>query len=872
MFVLEQAISDWRKYLIKQKAFDEGVIQEMEQHLRDHIDDLVTDGYEPSNAFNIAVESFGDVPPIAEESYTNIQRNNPIRKVLFTMMLNNYFKSTFRSMMKSPLTSFINMFGLAVAIGTCMISFEFMEFDLSTDRFHEGNERIFLSTYFVNKEGNSEEYGNAPAPLGAMLREDFSNVEQVTRIQDGQVVAKFQDRVFHENVRFADPEFLDMFTFPLAIGVKSALKDPNSLIMSHEMALKYFGDQNPLGQNVKFTFYDGGSKIFKVAGVAEEFPKAHIIAFDFLVHFDNLKIANPDLDLNNWDHLIAATFVKTREPSQIKALQSGMSKYQQLQNEAASDWLINRFSFVSLHDLHLASDEIRNDISYDGSDEGRIGMPVIAIFILILACLNYINIAVVSATKRLKEIGIRKVVGANRRLILFQFLAENITLTFTAGLIGFLLAISIFLPWFSTISDITSTFNLLDPILWAFLFGLLFLTGLISGLYPALYISRFQVVNIFRGNLKFGRKNRLTKSFLTIQLALACAGISFAVVFDQNSSYQEQRSWGYDQTHVLYAELHEPEAYMPLMQRMRQESSVISVAGSRDHFSKSNQVAILQKPEREYEVIEVGVDENYLFTMGIDVSKGRLFLTDQKSEGKSIIVNQYLVNNLNLIDPIGQQLKKDSTLFRIIGVVPDFHYRNLYYEQGPLFFTLVEEESYKYMAVKVEHGKKAEMFERLQAHWAAVYPEIPFKGGFQEDTWPGFYEQLNMMRRFTRAVAMVFIILACLGLYGLISLNISGRIKEFSIRKTLGAGFKHLGSSIAQQYYLIFLIAVSLGIPLGHFLNKGMLEMMFPETYPSMLSGSMIGAAILLLLLGLVLLTQIRKVTTFNPVDGLKEE
>lgn len=871
MFDLESAIARWVGSLSKHRAFDEGSIGEIEQHLRDHIDDLKADNWSEEEAFQEAVKSFGNVPKIASEAYTNVQRNSPIRKVLFTMMLNNYFKTTFRSLLKSPMTSFINVFGLAMAIGTCMISFEFMEFDLSIDRFHEHNERIFLSTYLVNRDGDIEEHGDSPAPLGAMLRSDFSQIEKVCRIQDGQVVAKFNDRVFHERVRFADPEFLEVFTFPLKWGVKSSLKDPNSVILSHKTALKYFDDQNPVGQNIKFTFYDGKTKVFQVAGVAEEFPKAHIIDFDFLVHFDNLEWGSSQLDLHDWQNRIAATFIKVQDPEQVHSLKTSMAKYQKLQNEAATEWPISGFGFVSLYDLHLASDEIRNDISYDASDEGRVGMPVIAAFILILACLNYINIAVVSATKRLKEIGIRKVIGANKRLILVQFLTENIAITFLAGLIGFILSITLFLPWFSTISDITSEFNLLDPVLWGFLLGLLFLTGLVSGLYPAFYISRFQAVSIFRGNLKFGRKNKLTRAFLAIQLALGCVGISFAVIFDQNSRYQEKRSWGYEQDHLLYAELHDPEAFDLLKQRLVQEPDVLSVSGSRDHFSKSNQRTILKRPDKEYEVMEVGVGESYLMTMGLGLSDGRMF-REMESESRSIIVNEEFIRNLALEDPLGKQIKKDSTLYNIVGIVPNFHFYNFYYEQEPLFFTKVDEEEFKFLTLNVVAGSKGEMFDKLQKHWSELYPEIPFSGGFQEDSWIGFYEQLDVMQRFSRAIAAVFIILACLGLYGLISLNISGRIKEFSIRKTLGAEFSHLSRQIFKQYYLIFGIAVALGIPLGHTLNKAMLDMMFPDPRPFGYSGSIIGAILLLFVLGLVVLTQVRKVTSYNPVVGLKDE
>jgi len=253
MFKLENEIQSWQKKLRKYRAFDEGTIQEMELHLRDSVEELVGLGLSEQAAFEQAVAEFGEVNQVAVEEYSNIQMKTSVRSLLFRAMLNNYFKTTIRSMMKNPLNSFINVFGLAVAIGACMVTYAFIDFDLSTDRFHENSQELFLSTHDGNREGTSERYGDAPAPLAEMLKADFSNIKKVTRVHDGNAVVKYGEQVFHESIRYVDAEFLEMFTFPLKWGVANSLKDVNSIILSEEMAEKYFAEQNPVGECLLYT-------------------------------------------------------------------------------------------------------------------------------------------------------------------------------------------------------------------------------------------------------------------------------------------------------------------------------------------------------------------------------------------------------------------------------------------------------------------------------------------------------------------------------------------------------------------------------------------------------------------------------------------
>lgn len=872
MFDLEKEIKHWLRQFSGHQAFDLGSIREMELHLRDSIADLKSQGKTEENAFEIAVLEFGEIPTMAKEEFSNIRTERTIMSFVRTTLLRSYFKTAFRNLVKNPLSSFINVFGLAVAIGICLVVYAFFVFDHSLDQFHEKKNEVYLTTFYVDRDGSEEQYGLSPAPLGEMLRNDFSVIKNVCRILDRNVVSKRGEQVFHEQVRYVDKEFLDLFSFPLKWGVSSSLGDVNSVIISEKMSKKYFGDENPVGQNMQLIFRESYSKTFVVSGVAKAFPKAHIIEFDFLINFENLRLAEPTFNLNNWGDLVNATLIEVENVSDLQAVEEGMVKYKSLQNNVEDDWEITSFDFISLADLHYQSSHIRSDISNDTNIEARQGLPIIALLMLALACLNYMNIAVVSAARRLKEIGLRKVIGANKRLVIVQFLYENIFLTFFALCLGLLLAFFVFLPWFSQLTGDPITFNLLDLNLWLFMTGTLLVTGLISGIYPALYVSKFDVVKIFKGAVKFGKKSTLTKVFLGVQLILTCVGITCAIVFNQNNAFQNSQSWGYNSEETLFTEVPSESGYNKLRTVMTQNPNVLSLAGSSHHLGRNSATRVVHTTEREYEVNELSVSANYFETMGLVLDEGRFFQENQQSDRRAVILNEHMVHNLALEEPIGQFLKIDSSNYEIVGVVADFHMYDFHSAIKPTIFLLADKEHYRYMSFKVEKGKVYDSYNEIKKEWAAIFPEIPFQGGHQRDTWSGFFSLVDTAERFYRVLAMIAILLASLGLYGLVTLNVTGRIKEFSIRKTLGAGTPNLAVNIIKQYAVLFVVALVIGVPISYLMAKSSLEMLYAYPMPMSYSGVVISIMILFFVLFAVISTQVRKVSRTNPVEGLKTE
>jgi ABC-type antimicrobial peptide transport system permease subunit len=655
-------------------------------------------------------------------------------------------------------------------------------------------------------------------------------------------------------------------------GSSSSLSDVNSIILSEETTIKYFGEKNPIGEDILMKFGEENRKVFKVAGVAEPFPDAHIIEFDFLVNFENLKVSDPDFGMADWGGFVNATLIQVGTSADLELVKQGMTKYKTLQNEIENDWDIADFGFQQLSGLHLNSGAIVDDISFDATEPGRVVLPIVALLMIALACFNYINVAIVSSARRLKEIGVRKVIGANRRKVIVQFLAENIIITLFALIIGLVLALTVFMPWFTGLAQINMSLRLNDPYLWIFSLTILLFTGLTSGIYPALYISKFDVAKIFKGSIRFGKNSPLTKVFLGFQLILACVTITGAVMFTKNTMHINSRSWGYDQAGALYTTLPDYSAFDRLQAAMAQYPSVQSLSGSADHLGESSALSVIELPDRKFEVAQLSVDAHYFEAMGLKLTEGRAFESDPESDRQAIVINRTLVKNLGLEEPLEQVVTIDSTRYQVIGVVEDFHFDSFYSAVQPTIFRVADKKDYRFLSVRAGNGSEKEVYEALKKEWATLFPEIPFQGGYQEDVWGGFFEEVAVQEQFMKVVAFIAILLSSLGLYGLVTLNVAGRIKEFSIRKALGAGSKHIASSIFRQYTLLSLIALAVAAPLSYVAIEANFAMLYADPMPMNYSGVTLAVGILVFVLLAVISTQIRKVSKSNPVAGLRTE
>ena len=799
-----------------------------------------------------------------------LQHTNPLP------MFKNYFKVSLRGLMRNPLNSFINVFGLAAAISFCVFAYAFARWTYNRDQFHENKNVVFLTTFHASREGVQQQYGQTPRPLGELLKQDFPQVKKVCRVEDRGVIVKHSDNVFNERIRYTDPDFLEMFTFPLKWGTSNSLSDVNSIIVSEPMSIKYFGEENPIGESILVKFDSDRSKEFKITGVAKAFPVSRSLDFSFLISFENLRTSELNYDFHDWATFLNATLIQVADPTDIKVIERGMEKYKQLQNEAVTeDWAIESFTFEPLATVHLKTDNIRDDIFRDGtsSNKASIGfLSAVCLLMLTLACFNYINIAIVSAAKRLKELGVRKTIGATRRVIIVQFLSENLVITFFALMIGLALAWLVVIPWFEGLWNFSMGFRFSDPKLWIYLPAILLVTGIVSGIYPSLYVSRFQTINILKGSVKFGHRNPITKVFLGFQLVLACVFITSAVMFTQNTDYLAHRSWGYSNRDVLYAVVPDELSFEQLNAAMAQNPKVLSISGSAQHIGKKHQTIVIHFPDREFEGDMLSVDANYFTTMGIEIKTGRPFHDHEGSDKRAAIVNETMAKNLGWDNAIGKQFKIDSISYEVIGVVEDFHSYSLENQIKSAFFTVANKEGYRYLSLKASPGREQETYALLKNAWIQLFPDTPFIGGYQEDVWGNYYTQIEIHGHVWRVFATVAVLLAALGLYGLVTLNVSGRVREFSIRKVLGANLKNLATNIFRQYYILFAAALIVGVPLSYYSIKAVLDFAYTYHMPISFWSVALAATILVVVLLSTVSTQVLKVFKSNPVNGLKIE
>lgn len=719
-------------------------------------------------------------------------------------MISTNFRLAWRHLLANKTVALINVFGLSVAVACCIAVFLFLQNYWTLDNFHENGERIFMVEYATEIDGEKQFWGDAPAAIASALAADFPQVERVVRMQREGVKLFNKENAFNEVLVYADTGFFSMFTFPLQYGDPSALADPNAIILSANMAQKYFGEDVPIGRTLTLMTDEQERKQFVVQGVAKPFPTNVGFVFDLLTGY---HAVHKSLQAQDWK--IGASncvFVQLRRPEDAASLAPQMARYLAPFNAGNPEANIVSFALDNLRHPMPGAYDVNRRPAEAPHPVLTLMFSLIALTMMALSCFNYVNISLGGVTRRLKEIGIRKVMGGRREQLVAQFMSENLLLCFIALLLGLMITEAFLVPLLNANFVLKIKFSLFENAgLWLMLAGLLALTALASGAYPSLYISSFKPVAIFTGRLKFSGKNFLRRGLLATQFALAFLAVIITVLLLATVRVWEKLSWGYDPGQALVVPLNDSAQFHLLRNEILKSPNVLRVAGSVDHIGQGWRPEVFQVDETKQKASRYDVGAEYPEALGLNLVAGRFFDANRRVEDENaVVVNETLVRKQGWTDAIGKRLRIETKEYTIIGVVGDFKLFATGASRPALFFR-AEENTFSNLAVRFAPGSAKLVAAQIEQDWQRLFPNTPCNHFFQSEVFDGFYGTFHKLSRSFGYIAGLALVIACMGLYGLAAQHFARRLKEVGVRKMLGASVAQILLLINREFLFLLL-------------------------------------------------------------------
>ncbi len=744
-------------------------------------------------------------------------------------MLTNYFKVALRNFKTSKVFSFINIIGLAIGL-TCFILITVFVYDeLSYDRYTADAKDIYRVNLNSTGNGSIDVYPNVDFAVGEGMKNAFPEIKDFTRLSAATDFVKYNDKQFKEDkLAFADGNFLQLFSIPLIDGSnKDALVQPNSAVISKAFAKKYFGDENPIGKSLTIGLHDA---LYKVTGLYDKVPDNTHFHFDAFLSLSTWHIPHP-----TWSNIGVYTYLKLNKNVDAKKLEA---KFPQLVAKyvvpetmhdmgvslAEAQKTIQTFVFTlqPLTGIHLYS-HTKYEIEPNGDIQYVYIFSVLAIFILLLACVNFTNLSIARSVKRAKEVGVRKVMGSAKFKLIKQFLSESVLMSFCAMLLSIVL-IFVLLPYFNQLSG--KQIGLHYFINYRFVLAMLalvFFTGIIAGIYPSFFLSSFNPIKVLKGSSTTGsNKNALRSSLIVFQFFVSTALIISTIIVYQQLNYMQNKKLGYDKEQVLFL----PDGRLmgdnqnAFKQQLLQNSRVVSASIARsipgDDFMDGTQV----HPENEngngteIHINIYHVDYDYVKTLGMHIAQGRYFSKDFGSDSAGVVINQAAVNGLgwNKVNPIGRTIvRSGQRRFTIVGVVADFNYTTAKQKIAPLMMLLGN--NYGGMIIKIKTNDVTGFLNSLKTTWNSFNPKGPLSYTFLDDKFAALYASELRTQQIFFSFAIIAIIIASLGLFGLSAFVIEQRRKEIGIRKVLGASVQNVWLLVSKEFLLLVAIAFFISIP-----------------------------------------------------------
>ena len=791
-------------------------------------------------------------------------------------MLKNHLVIALRQLFGNKGYFFINTLGLSTGIACSLLVFLFVRQEWTYDTFHEKADRI----YRVNVSGqgfDGAQYRTAitPIPLAPALKREFPGVVETVRVRSfGEAVVRVGDDTFREDgMLTCDPSFFQVFSFPLIEGdPETVFADFNAVVISRTMATKYFGGESALGRQL--TIRD---EPFTVTGVAADIPGNSSIQFDFMLPFDRTLGMSPWLvnAVDSWNHSFTSTYAELSDPLQADALAEQLPDFS---SAHFSGQMSRVLEIQALADTHLdpgvtwglgtASDPNRSYI-----------LISTALLVLFIACVNFMNLAICRSSSRAKEVGLRKVFGAQRSQIAGQHLGESLVLSGFGLVLGVVLA-HLFLPIFNSLSGKSLVLDYLSSgSTLAALLAFTLLVAFVSGSYPSLVLSRFNPVAIFRRQVRVGGPNLLIRGLMVVQFGLSAALVVSILVMTRQLDFARTGDLGYNTENVVVIEKEQGSGGVDVFRnRVISYEGVLRVTGVSNSFGPDRglaQAAYTDKAGNRLEAFMYTVDYDYVKTLEMNLVSGRDFSREfGGDESGSCIINEAAARSMGWDDPIGRTLPHGVT---VIGVVEDYHYRSMHHEIEPVILTLnpvafgEAMDQIRYFLVRVGDRDLPATLDRLRAAWTEVAPGSPFEYFFLDDDIGRFYvDEANLARIFTYS-AVFALLIACLGVYGLVSLEVARRTREVGIRKVMGAAVSDIMGLMSKQFVYLVLIANVLAWPAAWWLmNEWLADFAYRADVgagPFLLAG----LAVLAIALITVSLQTFRS-ALINPADTLRRE
>ena len=802
-------------------------------------------------------------------------------------MIKNYFKIALRNIKKNKGYFFINILGLSLGIASCLLISLWVMDELSYDRYHEKSDRIYrIATHAVIQNNNSD-LATSCAPMAKTLKKEFPEVEEAARIRRyGDQRVQYKDKFFNEKRWFfADNEILYVFTIPMIIGdVKEALIKPNTVVLTRSMAKKYFGNDDPLGKALTL-----GKTDFKITGIVEDIPKNSHIHFDFLASMETIDDSrSPNFISNNYHTYFVLTKGASVDDFKDK-VQTLLEKYAAPQVKKVLGISLKDFYesggeyeylLQPITDIHLTS-HLRFEHEANGNITYIYIFMIIAIAVLLIACINFVNLASARSLKRAREVGVRKAVGSSRKDLIKQFLTESFFMSLIAtGLALFF--VQIVLPVFNKFTEKELNIPYFDNIfLFPLFIGIAFLIGLLAGIYPAFFLSSFKPVDVLKGkSVKKQGSTKIQNSLVVFQFSVSIILIIGTMVVAKQMNYIQNKNLGFDRNQIILLPLDGElqSKVWPLKQELSKIPGVLSATVLSNLIGNNYGDSIykpvgLEKEEKKL-IWRMWADSDYLSTYKIQLSRGRFFKKDTLKDRNAVVINEAAAEFLGFSNPVRQKLQGGRNQeFTIIGIIKNFHFESLQQKIKPMVIHPLGQDlsSGAHLSIRIKTNNIQENLDSIKKIWAGISSQQPFNYRFFNDHFEKIYLKEQKTGEIFSVFTIMAIFIACLGLFALSSFVINQSTKEIGIRKVLGATVPEIYSSLVKKFTKWALIANIIAWPFAYLILKNWLK---EFAYRTELSISLFFiAALTTLLIAIVTVTfQSIKAATLNPVEAIRYE